>query len=110
VGSFAGSFTLDKDPLRAGRTLLGFDRFRPGQESAIRAVLDGRDVLAVLPTGAGKSAIFQIAGALLSGPTVVISPLIALQRDQASKLETERSGGAAIINSTVGETLQREAF
>ena len=101
---------MERDPLRIARQLLGFEHFRPGQESAIRAVLAGQDVLAVLPTGGGKSAIYQIAGAALSGATVVVSPLIALQRDQASKRETSRSGGAAIINSGVGEPAQREAF
>ena len=73
-------------------------------------MLEGRDVLAVLPTGGGKSAIYQIAGALLTGATVVISPLLALQRDQASKRQTARSGGAAIINSSVAEGRRREAF
>ena len=61
----------------------------------------------MLPTGAGKSAIYQIAGALLEGTTVVVSPLIALQLDQAGKRQTRRSGGGAIINSSVAETRQR---
>ena len=67
---------LRGDALGVARRL-GFERFRPGQEAAIRAVLEGRDVLAVVPTGGGKSAIYQIAGALLTGATVVISPLLA---------------------------------
>jgi ATP-dependent DNA helicase RecQ len=98
------------DLLGQARSRLGFASFRPGQEAAIRAVLEGRDVLAVLPTGGGKSAIYQVAGALLEGATIVVSPLIALQHDQASKRQTVRSGGAAIINSSVAEGRQREAF
>jgi ATP-dependent DNA helicase RecQ len=108
LGQASGAATSEL--LAQTRKLLRFERFRPGQEAAIRAVLAGRDVLAVLPTGGGKSAIYQIAGAMLQGATVVVSPLIALQRDQASKRQTVRSGGAAIINSSVAEGRQRAAF
>src|ERR1700740_724483 len=66
---------------------LGFERLRPGQLQAGAAAAAGRDSLAVLPTGAGKSAIYQLAGLLRDGPTVVVSPLIALQDDQLSHLE-----------------------
>ncbi len=62
---------------RTARAKLGYEQLRPGQEEAIAAVLDGRDTLVVMPTGAGKSAIYQIAGALIPGATVVVSPLIA---------------------------------
>jgi ATP-dependent DNA helicase RecQ len=68
---------------------LGFDRLRPGQEEAIRSVLAGRDTLAVMPTGSGKSAIYQIAAIALNGPTVAISSLLALQREQAMALAEE---------------------
>src|SRR5690606_18715155 len=98
------------DPLRIARTLFGIESFRTGQEPAIRAVLEGRDVLAVLLTGAGKSAIYQVAGAAVPGATVVVSPLIALQRDQAHKLTNPESGGAAIVNASVAAGEQREAF
>jgi ATP-dependent DNA helicase RecQ len=83
---------------RLARTRLGFAQLRPGQFQAISAVADGRDVLAVLPTGAGKSAIYELAGLLRTGPTVVVSPLIALQADQ---LEHLRSAGltATVLNS-----------
>lgn len=60
---------------------LGFEHLRPGQEEAAAAVVAGRDVLAVLPTGSGKSAINQITGAMIPGVTLVVSPLIALQRE-----------------------------
>jgi ATP-dependent DNA helicase RecQ len=66
---------------------LGFERLRPGQLQAVAAAASGRDSLAVLPTGAGKSAIYELAGLLRKGPTVVVSPLIALQDDQLSHLE-----------------------
>ena len=58
----------------------GWDELRPGLREAIEALLDGTDVLAVLPTGYGKSAVYKIAGALIPGPTIVVSPLIALWR------------------------------
>jgi ATP-dependent DNA helicase RecQ len=57
---------------------LGHSRLRPGQRRAIEAVLSGRDVLAIMPTAGGKSAIYQVCGAEIPGPTLVISPLIAL--------------------------------
>jgi ATP-dependent DNA helicase RecQ len=80
------------------RERLGFDRLRPGQLPAVEALAGGRDVLAVLPTGAGKSAIYELAGLLRTGPTVVVSPLIALEDDQLAHL---RSAGlqAIVLNS-----------
>jgi ATP-dependent DNA helicase RecQ len=84
------------------RDRFGFEELREGQEPAIRALLDGRDVLAVMPTGSGKSAIYQIAGVLLGGTTVVVSPLIALQRDQVGAL-AETDTAAAELNSTLSE-------
>src|SRR5256885_358300 len=76
----------------AARKLLGFEELRPGQEEAVRAVLAGRDTLAVMPTGSGKSAIYELATALGGGPTVVVSPLLALQRDQVEKIDEEQFG------------------
>ncbi len=83
----------------AARKLLGFEELRPGQEEAVRAVLAGRDTLAVMPTGSGKSAIYELATALGGGPTVVVSPLLALQRDQVEKIDEEELGSAAALNS-----------
>jgi RecQ family ATP-dependent DNA helicase len=88
---------------------LGFESLRPGQLEAIEAVLAGRDVIAVLPTGSGKSAIYQIAGVLLEGATVVVSPLIALQRDQVLSIG-ERMGGAAQVNSALSARQRSAAF
>lgn len=85
------------------RSLLDF-ALRPCQERSALAVLDGRDTLAVLPTGSGKSAIYQVAGIAIGGLTLVVSPLIALQRDQVRSLTARRHGsrhvGAALLNST----------
>ena len=80
------------------RERLGFAHLRPGQLPAAEALTAGRDVLAVLPTGAGKSAIYELAGLARAGPTVVVSPLIALQDDQLAHL---RSAGlrAIVLNS-----------
>jgi len=80
------------------RERLGFERLRPGQLSSVEWLTADRDVLAVLPTGAGKSAIYELAGLLRTGPTVVISPLIALQDDQLLHL---RAAGlrAIVLNS-----------
>jgi ATP-dependent DNA helicase RecQ len=80
------------------RERLGFEQLRPGQLRAVEALADGRDVLAVLPTGGGKSAIYELAGLLRAGPVIVISPLIALQDDQLAHL---RAAGlsAIVLNS-----------
>jgi ATP-dependent DNA helicase RecQ len=77
------------------RERLGFERLRPGQLRAAEALSGGRDVLAVLPTGGGKSAIYELAGMLRAGPTVVVSPLIALQDDQLAHLQA--AGLPAIV-------------
>src|SRR3984885_9813192 len=80
------------------RERLGFERLRPGQERAVRALAGGRDALAVLPTGGGKSAIYELAGMLRGGPTVVVSPLIALQDDQLAHLHAAGLR-AVVLNS-----------
>ncbi|MDQ4099668.1 MAG: ATP-dependent DNA helicase, partial [Chloroflexota bacterium] len=95
---------------KLARERLGFDELRPGQESAITALVGGRDVVAIMPTGAGKSAIYLLAGALLDGATVVVSPLIALQRDQVEAIAESDLGEAAEVNSTVSAREQRETF
>ncbi|RMF32293.1 MAG: ATP-dependent DNA helicase RecQ, partial [Chloroflexi bacterium] len=86
----------------------GFDAFRPGQEEAISHLLAGRDTLVVMPTGAGKSLIYQLTATLLPGTTLVISPLIALMKDQVDAL-TRRGIPATAVNSTIpsGEQTRR---
>lgn len=81
------------------RRVFGWERLRPAQLDAMKAVMKGRDVLAVMPTGAGKSAIYQVPAALLDGPVVVVSPLIALQRDQMQSLLGTGGLRAAAVNS-----------
>ncbi len=89
---------------------LGYESLRPGQEAAIQALLDGHDTLAVMPTGSGKSMIYQAAALLISGSTIVVSPLIALQRDQVEAIEEQEMGGAVLVNSTIKASEFREAF
>ena len=95
---------------RIARTRLGYEQLRPGQEEAITAVLQGRDTLAVMPTGSGKSAVYQIAGSLIPGTTIVVSPLIALQWDQVEAIAEMDAGGAALVNSAVPAPERAEAL
>ncbi|WP_423922554.1 RecQ family ATP-dependent DNA helicase [Frigoribacterium sp. 2-23] len=86
--------------VRAAADLFGWDDLHAAQLEAIEAVVAGRDTLGIMPTGFGKSAIYQVAGAVLDGPTVVVSPLIALQADQVAGLVGRPDAPAAIaVNS-----------
>jgi ATP-dependent DNA helicase RecQ len=95
---------------RAAREAFGYESLRPGQREAIESVLAGRDTLVVMSTGSGKSAIYQIAGLLIEGATVVVSPLIALQRDQVEDLADRAAGGAAQLNSTLPASERERAL
>ncbi|HEY8588424.1 MAG TPA: RecQ family ATP-dependent DNA helicase [Naasia sp.] len=89
----------------------GWTELRPGLLEAVEAVLEGRDVVGVLPTGYGKSSVYKVAGALLPGPTVVVSPLIALQSDQVAGIEDRDSApGAAAVNSSQSASRNEEAW
>ena len=92
------------------RARFGFDALRPGQEESVLSLLEGRDTLSVMPTGSGKSAIYQIAALFIRGPTVVISPLLALQKDQLDSIESQGLAGAAAVNSLVRVSDEREAL
>ncbi len=96
--------------LEIARERFGYRNLRRGQREAIDFVLAGRDVLAVMPTGSGKSAIYQIPAVAVPGPTIVVSPLIALQKDQAETLGDLDTGGAAVVNSATPAQIRREAF
>lgn len=87
-----------------------FESLRPGQEAAVRALLQGRDVLVVQPTGSGKSAIYQIAALMVKGATLVVSPLIALQKDQVDAINAQDAPDAVAINSTQRGAETRETM
>lgn len=90
-------------PLEALKRYFGYDSFRPGQEEIVSALLAGRDALAIMPTGAGKSLCYQVPALLLPGLTLVISPLISLMQDQVKGLNAAGIH-AAFINSSLTET------
>ena len=93
------------DPSALLSTVFGFDRFRPGQEEIVEAVIAGENVLAIMPTGGGKSLCFQLPALCREGVTVVISPLIALMRDQVRALrEAGVEAGALTSGNTEEET------
>src|SRR5262245_39756261 len=91
------------------RAHFGHASFRAGQEDLVRAVLDGHDVLAVMPTGSGKSLGFQLPALLLPGLTLVVSPLISLMKDQVDELN-RRGIRAAAINSQLSAAARRDAL
>src|SRR2546427_11877926 len=98
-----------RDPLDVLTERFGFESFRPGQEQVVEALLAGRSALAVFPTGAGKSLCYQLPALLLEGMTIVVSPLIALMKDQIDFLQ--RSGiDAQRLDSSLGAAEQREIF
>jgi len=88
------------------KSIYGYDRFRPGQEEIISAVLAGRDCLGVMPTGAGKSLTYQIPARLLGGTTLVVSPLIALMKDQVDAMN-EVGLRATFLNSSLAPDERR---
>ena len=95
--------------LEALRQHFGYDAFRAGQEALVRAVIEGRDLLAVMPTGAGKSLGYQLPAVVLPGTTIVVSPLISLMKDQVDELERRGIAGTA-LHSKLGAKERREAW
>ncbi len=96
---------------RTAREAFGWERLRPGQLEAMTPVMAGRDTLVVMPTGAGKSAVYQVPALLLDGPTVVVSPLISLQRDQVAGLLARKGAGTAVqVNSSLSDKDSDAAF
>jgi ATP-dependent DNA helicase RecQ len=102
--------TLREQVLEVARTTFGYAQLRPGQLEAILSLIGGQDTLVVLPTGWGKSAVYQIAALLLEGPTVVVSPLISLQRDQVASLLGRVGTTAVSANSSQSRSHQAAAF
>ncbi|MBC5805163.1 MAG: hypothetical protein DLM53_01850 [Candidatus Eremiobacter antarcticus] len=95
--------SLDIDLHEALRRHFGYERFQSGQEEVIRRVLAGKDTLAILATGAGKSLCYQLPALMLPGTTIVVSPLIALMKDQLDMLADAGIGDSIALNSTLTE-------
>jgi ATP-dependent DNA helicase RecQ len=94
----------DTGPMRRIlKDVFGFDDFRPGQETAMTSLLAGRPVLAVMPTGAGKSLCYQVPALVLGGLTIVVSPLVALMQDQVAALRL-----AGVAADTINSTIDRD--
>lgn len=96
-------------PTEVLKNYFGYDTFRPGQEEIIEAILNGRDAMAIMPTGAGKSVCYQVPALLLPGITLVVSPLISLMQDQVKALN-DVGVHAAFINSALTEGQIRKAL
>ncbi|MFD5266323.1 RecQ family ATP-dependent DNA helicase [Streptomyces sp. NPDC058335] len=106
MGRREGPGTADDRAKRLSRIaadVFGWERLLPEQLTAMEWVLEGEDTLVVMPTGSGKSAVYQVPALMLSGPVVVVSPLLALQRDQIAGLpDGDRVPGAVAVNSDLG--------
>ncbi len=104
-----GSRTVASELTRALKEHFGFSSFRANQETIIRATLDGKDVFAALPTGGGKSLCYQLPALMRPGLTIVVSPLIALMKDQ---VDAARENGipAAVLNSSLSTEEARSAW
>jgi len=101
------------DPLHEARATLravfGFEDFRPGQDEVVRAVLAGEDVLAIMPTGGGKSLCYQLPALVRGGLTLVVSPLIALMRNQVAQLRQSGVEAGSLSSANDGEENERVA-
>ncbi|MFC2698615.1 MAG: RecQ family ATP-dependent DNA helicase [Limosilactobacillus fermentum] len=94
--------TIDEQQVRTAlKRFFGFADFRPGQRETIEATLAGKPTLAVLPTGAGKTLLYQLPGVMLDGLVVVIAPLISLMQDQVDRLRSDGLGPVASLNSSL---------
>ncbi|HWT04779.1 MAG TPA: RecQ family ATP-dependent DNA helicase, partial [Xanthomonadales bacterium] len=92
------------------REKFGYEHFNPGQEEVINRILDGEDTLAILATGAGKSLCYQLPALLVEGTTIVVSPLIALMKDQLDMLSERGITATAALNSTLSEDQEHAAM
>ncbi|MBG6218372.1 superfamily II DNA helicase RecQ [Arthrobacter sp. CAN_A6] len=103
--------TALRDLEETASSVFGWDTLHPDQRIAMEAVANGRSALCVMPTGFGKSAIYQVPGMVLPGVVVVISPLIALQHDQANAInESTGATRAYVINSDLSQSDREEAW
>src|SRR6185436_3758184 len=94
------------DATDALRKHFGFDDFREGQREVIASILSGKDAVVVMPTGSGKSLCYQLPAMMLDGATLVVSPLIALMKDQVDALQA-RGLPATFVNSAISESEQK---
>ena len=102
-------FRETADAQEALRTYFGFESLRPGQDEVVQAILAGRDAMGIMPTGGGKSLCYQLPALCRPGLTVVVSPLIALMKDQVDALQ-ERGIPAAAVNSSLGAEEYRQVM
>lgn len=102
-------FQETADVQQALRTYFGFDELRPGQDEVVQAIMAGRDAMGIMPTGGGKSLCYQLPALCRPGLTVVVSPLIALMKDQVDALQA-RGIPAAAINSSLGAEEYRQVM
>lgn len=105
--ALAADLEVPPDLRAALKSTFGYSNFRPGQREVIEAVLAGRDVVGIMPTGAGKSLTYQLPARLLGGVTLVVSPLIALMKDQVDAL-TEAGLRATFLNSSLDAEARRD--
>lgn len=115
IAQHADAVVVDEEPedpriLPTLHSVFGYEDLLPGQAAVINSVLAGRDTLAILPTGAGKSLTFQLSSLLLPGATLVLSPLIALMKDQVESLPDALRAQTALLNSTVSAEEQRRTL
>lgn len=101
------SFEVIRDPMLALERFFGFSGLRDGQDQVVRSILEGNDTLVVMPTGGGKSLCYQLPALCREGVTLVVSPLIALMKDQVDALE-QRGIPATMINSSLGASEQKD--
>src|SRR3954470_17877497 len=103
--------TAARDLKRTLKRVFGVHAFRPGQKEVVESVLSGRDTLAIMPTGSGKSLCYQLPGLHLQGTTIVVSPLISLMKDQTDKLGDlgidASQVNSALSKAEAGESLAR---
>ncbi len=98
---------INKSPQSVLEKYYGYKSFREGQENIINSIVQGRDVLAIMPTGGGKSICYQVPALMLEGLTIVISPLISLMKDQVDTLK-DMGVEAEYINSTLSSAEEND--
>jgi len=98
---------MHADPVATLRSAFGYPRFRPGQEELVRAVLEGRDALGVLPTGGGKSVCYQVPALMLDGTVLVVTPLVSLMQDQIRRARAIGLGAECLSGTQTASERQR---